>query len=64
MKKILILGASTHMIDVVKTAKRMGFYTIIADRDPASPAKAFADKAYDSSTDELDRLAYMAGEEK
>lgn len=64
MKKILILGAYTHMIDVVKTAKNMGFYTIIADREPSAPAKAFADKAYDISTGDLDRLAKMATEEK
>jgi formate-dependent phosphoribosylglycinamide formyltransferase (GAR transformylase) len=45
MKKILILGGYTHMNDVVKTANRMGLYTIVTDREPEAPAKAFADKA-------------------
>lgn len=60
MKKVLILGGYTHMIDVVKTAAKMGIYTIVVDREPSSPAKAFADKAYDISTDEMDRLIEIA----
>ncbi len=38
-KKLLILGGTTLMINVVKIAKDMGIYTIVTDRDPASPAK-------------------------
>lgn len=60
MKKILILGGYTHMIDVVETAKRMGLYTIVADRDTGSPAKAAADKSYDVSTHDTDVLADIA----
>ena len=43
-KKILILGGTRHMIDVVKTANAMGFYTIVADNVVGSPAKAHAAK--------------------
>lgn len=64
MKKILVLGGFTHIIDVVTTANRMGFYTIVADRDPVSPAKAYADKSYDISTHELERLVEIAQDEK
>ncbi len=64
MKKILILGGFTHMIDVVITANRMGYYTIVTDRDSTSPAKTYADKAYDISTHELESLVEMAREEK
>ncbi|MDN7246913.1 ATP-binding protein [Planococcus shenhongbingii] len=60
MKKVLILGGYTHMIDVVITAKQMGLFTIVVDREPASPAKVFADKSYDFSTDEIDRLVEIA----
>jgi biotin carboxylase len=63
-KKILILSGISHMIDVVKTAKKMGFYTIVTDKSPGSPAKAYADKAYDISTSDIDRLAEIAKAEK
>lgn len=64
MKKMMVLGGYTHMIDVVETAKRMGFYTIVVDRDPDSPAKAHADKAFDISTDETERLAEISRTEE
>lgn len=57
MKKILILGGYTHMIDVVEKAKEMGLYTIVVDRESGSPAKAVADKSYDASTADIDLLA-------
>lgn len=56
MKKLLILGGFPQMIEIVMTARRMGVYTIVADRDAASPAKRFADKAVDISTDRIDAL--------
>lgn len=55
-KKILILGGIDHMIDVVKTAKDMGYFTIVADNNPESPAKKYADKAFDISTAEIDEM--------
>lgn len=63
MKKILILGAYTHMVDIVKTAKSLGFYTVVVDRDAGSPAKTFADKSYDISTADIARLVEIAREE-
>ena len=63
-RKVLILGGITHMIDVVKTAKKMGMYTIVTDNNVGSPAKAFADRAYDISTADTERLAKIAKEEK
>ena len=46
MKKLLILGGFPQMIDIVMTAKTMGVYTIVADREPSSPAKRFAAKEF------------------
>lgn len=63
-KKILILGGIFHMIDVVKTAQKMGFYTIVTDSVPNSPAKPYADKSYDISTADIEALAEMAKAEK
>lgn len=62
-KKILLLSGIPHMVDVVKTAQNMGLYTIVTDRDPASPAKGVADKSYDISTSDIDRLAEIAKDE-
>lgn len=63
-RKVLILGGITHMIDVVKTAKKMGMYAIVTDNNVGSPAKEFADKAYDISTSDTDKLAKIANEEE
>lgn len=63
-KKILILSGIAHMVNVVETAKRMGFYTIVTDKAPGSPAKKVADKSYDISTSEIDRLVEMAKQEQ
>ena len=62
MKKILILGGITHMLDVVKEAKNKGLYTIVCDYSPTSPAKLLADKAYDISTIDIDALETVARE--
>jgi biotin carboxylase len=59
-KKILILGGIFHMIDVVKTARKMGFYTIVTDNVDDSPAKSYADKAYNISTADIDAVMAMA----
>lgn len=63
MKKLLILGGFPQMIDIVMTAKQMGVFTIIADNNPASPAKRFADKSVDISTDNVDFLENLCIQE-
>ena len=63
-KKILILGGTRHMIDVVKTAKAMGFYTIVADNVAGSPAKEHAAKFFDESTADIQKMAEIVRAEK
>ena len=46
-KKLLILGANPETAVLVKTAQKMGIYTIVTDYLPNSYAKKIADKAYD-----------------
>lgn len=46
-KKLLILGANPETANLVRTAQRMGIYTIVTDYLPNSYAKKIADKAYD-----------------
>ena len=64
MKKLLILGGFPQMIDVVMTAKAMGVYTIVADREPSSPAKRFADQKVDISTDRVAELEQLCRQEQ
>lgn len=63
MKKLLILGGFSQMIEIVSTAKAMGYYTIVADHEPTSPSKIFADLAVDISTDNVDALVDLCKKE-
>ena len=44
MKRILIIGAGTEQISVIKEAKKMGHYVIVTDFNPNAPGIPFADK--------------------
>ena len=44
-KKLLILGATATICDIVRYAKAKGVYTIVVDNKEDSPAKKIADKA-------------------
>ncbi len=63
-KRLLFLGGFPQMIEVVMTAKKMGVYTLLADRDPASPSKRFVDKAFDVSTNDIEALMEICKNEK
>ena len=63
-KNVLILGGFPQMIDIVLTARKMGLYTIVVDRDSASPAKRYANEAIDLSTDQIDDLTALCIEKK
>ena len=51
------------MIEIIATAKKMGVFTIVADRDQGSPSKRFADLAVDISTDNVDALEDLCKKE-
>ena len=63
-KRLLILGGTTVMINVVNQAHKMGVYTIVTDVNPLSPAKKYADASYNISTGDVDALEKMAKEQK
>lgn len=44
MKRILIIGAGTEQIAVIREAKLMGHFVIVTDFNPNAPGIAFADK--------------------
>ena len=46
VKKIMILGASVYQVPLIKTAKRMGLYTIVSSIAGNYPGFSYADKVY------------------
>lgn len=63
-KRLLILGGTTLLIHVVNTAKEMGVFTVVTDKDPKSPAKQYADKAYNISTGDMNALVELINKER
>ena len=63
-KTIMILGASAHITEAVELAKKKGLRVIVTDPDPKAPAKALADKAYDLSCMESEKITEICRKEK
>ena len=59
-KRLLVLGGSKSTFDVVKTAKNMGIYVIVADQADTGPAIEIADEAVLISTADIDKLVEFA----
>ena len=67
MKKLLILGATYHEIDIIKCAHRKGIYVIVTDNNldwSKSPAKYIADEAWNISWSDIDTLTHKCQEIK
>ena len=62
--KLLILGSDFVTISVVKEAKKLGVYVIVADLMQNSPTKEEADEAWLISTTDIDLLEQKCKEEK
>ena len=45
-KKILLLGGSAQQVIAIKTAKELGYYTVLCDYLPDNPGQYVADKYY------------------
>ena len=58
MKKIMILGAGIYQVPLIKKARQMGLYTIVASIPGEYPGFAFADKTYEVNT--TDRESVLA----
>lgn len=64
-KKLLILGGSENEISLVKRAKELGVYTIVADYYEdyeISPAKKVADEVWNVSWNDLDQMEQLCRE--
>lgn len=64
MKKIMILGASVYQVPLIKAAKRMGLYTIVASIPGEYPGFALADKVCPINTVDREAILKVCREEQ
>lgn len=64
MRKILLLGGSAQQIIAIKTAKRLGYYTVLCDYLTDNPGQYIADKFYLVSTTDKEAVLDVAKEEQ
>jgi biotin carboxylase len=60
MRKVLLLGGSHFQVPSVKTAKKLGYYTITCDYLPNNPGHKFADEYFNISTTDKDAVLTLA----
>ena len=58
----MILGAGIYQVPLIRTARRMGLYTIVVSIPGASPGFALADNIYELNT--RDKEAILEAAEK
>lgn len=63
-KKILLLGGSAQQVIAIKTAKELGYYTVLCDYLPDNPGQYVADKYYNESTTDIEAVYKIAKEEQ
>lgn len=64
MKKILLLGGSTQQIVAIRTAHKLGYYTVLCDYLPDNPGQYEADKFYLVSTTDKEAVLKVAMNEQ
>lgn len=64
MKKILLLGGSAQQVVAIKTAKRLGYYTVLCDFLTDNPGQYAADKFYLVSTTDKNAVLEVAEKEQ
>lgn len=64
MKKVLLLGGSHFQVPSIKTAKKMGYYTITCDYLPDNPGHKYADEFHNVSTTDKETVLKLARELK
>ena len=65
-KKLLILAGGPNLVTLVQRARELGVYTIVTDYydDQTSPAKKYADEAWNVSWSDIDTLEKLCIENK
>lgn len=62
-KKILLLGGSAQQVIAIKTAKDLGYYTVLCDYLSDNPGQYVADKYYNASTTDVEAVYEIAKSE-
>lgn len=62
-KKILLLGGSAQQVIAIRTAKKLGYYTILCDYLSDNPGQYVADKYYNASTTDVEAVYQIAKDE-
>lgn len=60
---MLLLGGSAQQVIAIKTAKELGYYTVLCDYLPDNPGQYVADKYYGDSTTDVEAVYKIAEEE-
>ncbi len=64
MKKLLILGAGTYQVPLIKAAKKLGIYTIVSSIPGNYPGFEIADKVYYENTTDYGKILNIARREQ
>lgn len=62
-KKILMLGGSAQQVPAIQKAKELGYETILIDYLPDNPGQFIADKWYQESTTDIEKVYEIAKKE-
>ena len=63
-KKLLLLGGSAQQVVAIRTAKRLGYETVLCDYLPDNPGQYEADRFYSVSTTDRDAVLEVARKEQ
>jgi biotin carboxylase len=58
--RLMILGGGSSQIEAFRRARREGFFTVLADHNPAAPARPLADAFASASTFDVDAVTRAA----
>lgn len=64
MKRVLILGASMLQVPAIKKAKELGYYVGVIDYNNQAPGIKYADKYFNISTNDIEKVVEIAKEFK
>lgn len=63
-KKLLLIGATSYFVDVIKAAHELGITTVVTDYNPNAIAKKYADIAKNVNTVDYEAILKLAIEEE
>lgn len=63
LKRLLLLGGSAQQVIAIKTAKKLGYYTILCDYLEDNPGRFVADEFYLVSTTDKEAVLSVAKKE-